>query len=185
VRSIEDLTGDAHFNEVFFDDVLLDEDTLIGTEGDGWHQVTAELAFERSGPERIYSSMVLLDTWLDWLRKQARANSGVTDSQACLAGRIVIELASLRAMSIATTSRLAAGESPVIEAALMKDLGTQLEQDIPAWIADELAADDTVVADDELLRTLSYVTQIAPSYSLRGGTREILRSMIARGLGLR
>jgi hypothetical protein len=109
----------------------------------------------------------------------------VTDSQACLAGRIVIELASLRAMSIATTSRLAAGESPVIEAALMKDLGTQLEQDIPAWIADELAADDTVVADDELLRTLSYVTQIAPSYSLRGGTREILRSMIARGLGLR
>ena len=74
---------------------------------------------------------------------------------------------------------------PVIEAALMKDLGTQLEQDIPAWIADELAANDAVVADDELLRTLSYVTQIAPSYSLRGGTREILRSMIARGLGLR
>jgi alkylation response protein AidB-like acyl-CoA dehydrogenase len=185
VRSIEDLTGDAHFNEVFFDDVMLDEDKLIGTEGDGWNQVTAELAFERSGPERIYSSMVLLDTWLDWLRKQARSNSGVSDSHACLAGRIVIELASLRAMSVATTSRLAAGESPVIEAALMKDLGTQLEQDIPAWIADAVAADDTVVADDELLRTLSYVTQIAPSYSLRGGTREILRSMIARGLGLR
>lgn len=185
VRSIEDLTGDAHFNEVFFDDVVLDDDALIGTEGAGWQQVTAELAFERSGPERIYSSLVLLDTWLEWLRKQASAGVTAGDSQARLAGRIVMELASLRAMSIATTSRLAAGESPVIEAALMKDLGTQLEQDIPAWIADELAADDTVVADDELLRTLSYVTQIAPSYSLRGGTREILRSMIARGLGLR
>ena len=36
-----------------------------------------------------------------------------------------------------------------------------------------------------LLRTLAYVTQIAPTYSLRGGTREILRGMIARGLGLR
>ncbi len=185
VRSIEDLTGDAHFNEVFFDDVLLSDDALIGTEGAGWQQVTAELAFERSGPERIYSSIVLLDAWLAYLRKRASANGGVTESQARLAGRVVIELAVLRAMSIATTARLANGESPVIEAALMKDLGTQLEQDIPIWIADELAASDDAVEDDELLRTLSYVTQVAPSYSLRGGTREILRSMIARGLGLR
>jgi len=185
VRSIEDLTGDAHFNEVFFDDVVLADDALIGTEGAGWQQVTAELAFERSGPERIYSSMVLLDAWLAYLRKLASASGGATESQARLAGRIVIQLAVLRSMSIATTSRLAAGESPVIEAALMKDLGTQLEQDIPAWIADELAANDAPVTDDELLRTLSYVTQVAPSYSLRGGTREILRSMIARGLGLR
>ena len=185
VRSIEDLTGDAHFNEVFFDDVLLGDDALIGTEGAGWQQVTAELAFERSGPERIYSSIVLLDAWLAYLRQRASTQGGATDSQARLAGRIVIELAVLRSMSIATTARLAQGESPVIEAALMKDLGTQLEQDIPVWIADELAASDQAVTDDELLRTLSYVTQVAPSYSLRGGTREILRSMIARGLGLR
>lgn len=185
VRSIEDLTGDAHFNEVFFDDVVLADDALIGTEGAGWQQVTAELAFERSGPERIYSSMVLLDAWLAYLRKSASASGGATEPQARLAGRIVIQLAVLRSMSIATTSRLAAGESPVIEAALMKDLGTQLEQDIPAWIAEELAAGDAPVTNDELLLTLSYVTQVAPSYSLRGGTREILRSMIARGLGLR
>jgi len=185
VRSIEDLTGDAHFNEVFFDDVLLGDDALIGTEGAGWQQVTAELAFERSGPERIYSSIVLLDAWLAYLRQRASTQGGATESQARLAGRIVIELAVLRSMSIATTARLAQGESPVIEAALMKDLGTQLEQDIPVWIADELAASDQAVTDDELLRTLSYVTQVAPSYSLRGGTREILRSMIARGLGLR
>jgi hypothetical protein len=37
----------------------------------------------------------------------------------------------------------------------------------------------------ELLQTLNYVTKVAPSYSLRGGTRDILRGMIARGLGLR
>ena len=39
--------------------------------------------------------------------------------------------------------------------------------------------------DGELLQTLNYVTQVAPSFSLRGGTRDILRGMIARGLGLR
>jgi alkylation response protein AidB-like acyl-CoA dehydrogenase len=185
VRSIEDLSGDAHFNEVFFDDVLLGDDALIGAEGAGWQQVTAELAFERSGPERIYSSMVLLDAWLAYLRQRVSHSRRPGESEARLAGRIVSQLAVLRAMSISTTARLAAGESPVTEAALMKDLGTQLEQDIPAWIADELGAADSPVDDDELLRTLAYITQVAPSYSLRGGTREILRGMIARGLGLR
>ena len=69
VRPIRDLAGDAHFSEVFFDDVALDDDALIGQEDSGWEQVTAELAFERSGPERLYSSIVLLDCWIDWLRR--------------------------------------------------------------------------------------------------------------------
>ena len=89
-------------------------------------------------------------------------------------------------MSIAVTSRLVRDESPVVEAALVKDLGTSVEQLIPALIADVLASrDDSSSVPAELLATLAYVTRIAPSYSLRGGTREILRGMIARGLGLR
>ena len=73
VRPIVDLTGDAHFNEVFFDDVLLADDALIGEEGDGWAQVNAELAFERSGPERLYSSVVLLEHWIACLRGTGHA----------------------------------------------------------------------------------------------------------------
>jgi hypothetical protein len=87
-------------------------------------------------------------------------------------------------MSIGTTARLAAGESPLVESALMKDLGTQFEQDLAQWIADAISADDGYI-DNELIETLAYTQQIAPSFSLRGGTREILRGMIARGLGLR
>ncbi|MEO8248532.1 MAG: acyl-CoA dehydrogenase family protein [Burkholderiales bacterium] len=180
VRSIEDLAGDSHFNEVFFDDVLLADDALIGAEGSGWAQVNAELAFERSGPERIYATMVLFDTWLDFVRKQP-----ADPTWAALAGRIVCEMAVLRSMSISLTARLAKGESPLVEAALVKDLGTQLEQDMPIWIADALGADGEACADDDLMRTLAYSLQISPTYSLRGGTREILRGMIARGLGLR
>jgi hypothetical protein len=52
-------------------------------------------------------------------------------------------------------------------------------------IADAVASLPDVVEDPALLRTLAYVQQVAPSFSLRGGTREILRGMIARGLGLR
>ena len=88
-------------------------------------------------------------------------------------------------MSIAVTARLAAGESPLIEAALIKDLGTTLEQEIPAEIAAAVGQDPDLAVDPELIRTLAYVQQISPAYSLRGGTREILRGMIARGLGLR
>jgi alkylation response protein AidB-like acyl-CoA dehydrogenase len=181
VRTIGDLTGDQHFNEVFFDDVLLPHDALIGEEGAGWAQVTAELAFERSGPERIYGSMVLFDAWLEHLRSR----NAPTPAELALAGRILTQLVPLREMSAALTAKLVQGDSPVIEAALVKDLGTELEQAIPNLIADAVAADPLAERPEALLQTLSYVLQVCPTFSLRGGTREILRGVIARGLGLR
>ncbi|WP_420997848.1 acyl-CoA dehydrogenase family protein [Cupriavidus sp. 30B13] len=180
VRPIHDLAGDAHFSEVSFEDVLLPADALVGKEGSGWEQVNAELAFERSGPERLYSSVVLLDAWIAALR---RAPAARRDTVAI--GRLAARLAVLRTMSLAVTARLAAGESPVVEAALVKDLGTEFEQSIPALAEAALGDDAHLAADGALYRTLAYVSQVAPSYSLRGGTREILRGMIARGLGLR
>ncbi|MDC2860178.1 MULTISPECIES: acyl-CoA dehydrogenase family protein [unclassified Delftia] len=181
VRPITDLSGDSHFCEVFFDNVQLQPDALIGQEGQGWEQVTAELAFERSGPERLFSSIVLFDEWLAWLRATGERSEGALR----LAGRVFTELAPLRAMSVAVQDKLVRGESPIVEAALVKELGTTLEQSIPAAIADDLFAREASEVPLELLRTLNYVTEVAPSYSLRGGTRDILRGMIARGLGLR
>lgn len=181
VRPITDLSGGSHFCEVFFDNVLLPGDALIGEEGKGWEQVTAELAFERSGPERLYSSIVLFDEWLAFIRTEA----GRTPESIRLAGKIFSQLAPLRAMSVAVTEKLARGESPIVEAALVKDLGTGVEQLIPSVIADDLFSREKQNAPLELLLTLNYVTQVAPSFSLRGGTRDILRGMIARGLGLR
>ncbi|MGN3973071.1 acyl-CoA dehydrogenase family protein [Tsuneonella sp. SYSU-LHT278] len=181
VRPIRDLTGDEHFNEVFFDDVDLPQDALIGEEGQGWAQVTAELAFERSGPERIYSSHVVFDAWVAHLRGAGRADSAT----AALVGRLAARLAALRAMSLACTARLAAGESPVVEASLVKDLGTAFEQELPLAIADDLAAHPSESPHQDLIAALSYLTLVAPSFSLRGGTREILRGIIARGMGLR
>src|SRR5260221_480223 len=46
IRPIVDLAGDTHFNEVFFDDVLVPDGNLIGSEGAGWKQVTSELSLE-------------------------------------------------------------------------------------------------------------------------------------------
>jgi len=180
IRPIHDLAGDAHFSEVSFEDVTLPPDALVGQEGAGWEQVNAELAFERSGPERLYSSVVLLDAWIAALRRLPSIRRDTVT-----VGRLVGRLATLRAMSLAVTARLAAGESPLVEAALVKDLGTELEQSVGALAEAALGEDPELAADTALYRTAAYVSQISPTYSLRGGTREILRGMIARGLGLR
>jgi len=181
VRPIRDLTGDEHFCEVFFDNVQLANDALIGAEGGGWEQVTAELAFERSGPERVYSSLVLLDEWLAYLQSRAQTDG----PDIALLGQLIAQLCVLRAMTLSVTQKLAEGGSPAVEAALVKDLGTSFEQQLPVLIADALAADGACDARPQLIKTLAYITQMSPSFSLRGGTREILRGMIARGLGLR
>ena len=180
ITPIADLNGDAHFCQVFFEDVELDAEALVGAEGAGWEQVNAELAFERSGPERIYSANILLDLWTQHLRTGSPATTDLVRL-----GELVARMATLRAMSIAITAKLARGEKPLLEAALIKDLGTGLEQDIPRAVARSLGADPDRSVDPELVRTLAHVANISPAFSLRGGTREILRGMIARGLGLR
>lgn len=179
IRPIRDLTGNAHFNEVFFDEVHLPEDALIGQEGSGWEQVTAELAFERSGPERFLSSMVLL---LSLIRT---IGSSPDAYQAREIGRLVARLCTLRNMSLAVTAQLEAGESPTWAASVVKDLGASLEQDIPEIAHNLLEVMPSTGGDGLHAAVLGKLIQLAPSFSIRGGTREILRGIIARGLGVR
>jgi alkylation response protein AidB-like acyl-CoA dehydrogenase len=178
IRPIEDLVGGAEFNEVFFDDCVLPADALLGEEGAGWTQCTSELSLERSGPERYLSSFALYRELLRYLEKR--------DDPALrqLAGGIAAELWTLRQMSLSVAGQLADGRDPALEAACVKDLGNSLEQAIPRRIHSALPG-DSLSGDSDLARTLGLLLQVAPSFSLRGGTREILRGIIARGLGLR
>jgi acyl-CoA dehydrogenase len=174
-KPIANLTGESHFNEVFLDDVFVPEAMLIGAEGEGWQQVGAELAYERSGPERYLSSMRV---FLEFLRV---VGDKPTEAERLLIGAVTARMWTLRQMSLSIAGKLAAGENPAVAAAVVKDLGTSLEQDIPRDIQ-ALAPD---MKDEAFQRTLSYLLQTSPSFSLRGGTREILRGIIARELGLR
>jgi alkylation response protein AidB-like acyl-CoA dehydrogenase len=179
IRPIRDLAGGEHFNEVFFDNVQLDADALIGTEGKGWDQVTAELAFERSGPERFLSCIELLKTLI------AGMGTAPDALQSREIGRLTAKLLTLRNMSLAVTAQLAAGAHPAWAASCVKDLGNQFEQEIPEIAQLLLEAEPRQNGGSEHAQVLAYLTQMAPSFSLRGGTREILRGIIARGLGLR
>jgi alkylation response protein AidB-like acyl-CoA dehydrogenase len=178
IRPIRDLTGDEHFNEVVFDNVQISEDELVGAEGEGWAQVTAELAYERSGPERILSCMALVSTLVD---RVGRSPDAV---QARELGRVAARLFTLRNMSIAVTAQLQAGENPAVAAACVKDLGVTLEQEIPE-IAQAIEQLEPSSEGTDYEKVLAHLTQLAPSFSLRGGTREILRGIIARSLELR
>lgn len=177
IKPIIDLSGAHDFNEVFFDDVRLPEGALVGLQGNGWAQATAELSLERSGPERYLSSHFLMTEFIRRLEQLSDAGS------LRLAGRMISELWTLRQMSIAVAARLAEGEDPAFEATMVKDLGNSFEQAIPQLIEQQLELD--LSADAALEALTAYMLQVAPSFSLRGGTREILRGIIARGLGLR
>jgi alkylation response protein AidB-like acyl-CoA dehydrogenase len=181
VRPIRDVNGDEDFTEIFLDNVELPADALLGAEGAGWEQVNAELAFERSGPERIYSSLVVVDLWI----RHVQQSGTMPDSRLRLAGGLMARLGTLREIAIGTTALLARGEKPLLEASLLKDLGTTFEQSIPHLIADDLAAFPDDPVDPEFRAALVHLMQIAPAFSLRGGTREVMRGIIARGLGLR
>lgn len=179
VRPVYNIAGEHHFNEIQFDDALVPEDRLVGQEGQGWKQVMAELAFERSGPERFLSSFALLV-------ELARALGPTPDARGAIVfGRVVAHIAALRRMSISVAGMLAAGRSPDVEASLVKDLGTALEQEIPELSRQVIEVAPSLQASDPFAATLARTMFYAPSFTLRGGTREILRGIIARGLGLR
>jgi len=179
VRPIVDLIGGHDFNEVFLDDVLVPEEALVGVEGDGWKQATAELALERSGPERYLSSHALLVALID------AAGTEADSATLCAIGNLTAELWTLRQMSLSVAARLAAGEDSTVEAAIVKDLGNSFEQRLPQAVQAVLASDIDLADEGTLARTLAMLLQTSPSFSLRGGTREILRGIVARGLGLR
>ncbi|KMO13640.1 acyl-CoA dehydrogenase family protein [Methylobacterium platani] len=179
IRPVRNLVGEHHFNEVVFEDALLPEDALLGQEGEGWSQVTGELAYERSGPERFLSSFRLLV-------ELVRALQPAADERAAIAlGRLAAQLVTLRRMSRSVAGLLQAGADPALEAAMVKDLGALVEQAIPEIARDLIAEGPPTPQGRAFAEVLAYTTLHAPSFSLRGGTREILRGIIARGLGLR
>jgi acyl-CoA dehydrogenase len=176
VRPIVNQLGEHDFNEVTFDDVLVPHENLIGQEGDGWKQVGAELAFERSGPERYLSSTQLLLEMLD-------AADPNDPRQAVALGRVVAQYGTLRQMSLGVAGMLSRGENPAQAAALVKDQGALVEQAMPDLAHDLFGG--RVPPDSTLAQAMRYTTLAVPSFSLRGGTREILRGIIAKGLDLR
>ena len=185
VRPIRNIAGGEDFNEVVFEDCFVGDEDVIGEPGNGWEQVTSELSYERSGPERFLSAFRV---FVEFVRAAGPEPDPAT---AALIGRIASHIMTLRKMSMSVAGMLQDGKSPAVEAALVKQLGNDFEKLVPellrlaapAAFGNVPASGDAAAA--ALRRSFEQTLLHSPSFTLRGGTREILRGVIARGLGLR
>ncbi len=179
IKGIEDMTGQRHFNETLFDNVILSKESLLGEEGKGWSQVVGELALERSGPERFLSHFTLLEKFIGEFR------ISLLKSGSSLVGKLIAELQTLRRMSFSVASMLQNGNSPETQAAFVKELGNRFEK----MMIESLREISNIIPLYEWPTSLQNLFEDAtlriPSNSLRGGTTEIMKGIIARQLGLR
>ncbi len=179
ISGIKDLGGTPHFNETLFDNVELSADTLLGTEGNGWVQCMGELTLERSGPERFLTSLVVLEKALPMIAHHA------DDRRAGEIGSILANLRVLRRMSLGIAQMLEEGASPATAAAVVKEMGNRFENKIVAQLRAMLAGIRRNEWPDGLEPLLREAVLHLPSNTLRGGTTEILRGIIARDMGVR
>ena len=176
VRPIVNMAGDEDFNEVVFTDCFVSDGEVIGTPGNGWDQVTSELGYERSGPERFLSAFRV---FVEFVRL---VGSQPGQAEVDLIGQLASHIITLRQMSISVAAMLQDGKNPATEAALVKSLGNDFEKKLPELVRLVIPR---LEANHPLRMALEQTLLHAPSFTIRGGTREILRGVIARGLGLR
>jgi acyl-CoA dehydrogenase len=165
VTPIVDMTGEHHFNEVVLDGVYVPAYRLIGTQDDGWRQVTEQLSFERGGPERVLTTYPLL---VDALRV-------ASEQTAAEVGRLAARLSVLRRLCHTIAEMLDAGAAPVQEAATCKLLGNAFERDVL-----EFARRVAPRGSPALRRAVCEAFLASPGFSLRGGASEVLLSIITK-----
>jgi alkylation response protein AidB-like acyl-CoA dehydrogenase len=170
VTPIVDLAGEHHFNEVRFESVFIPAHRVIGQVGQGWSQVVEQLSFERGGAERVLSSYPALVELL--AMTAARQGDGRLQE---LAGALVARLAVLRRLCFEVASAMDGGHAPVQQAAALKYLGNAFERDVIEALRHTGRYPDPRPDD-----VLGQALLASPVFGLRGGSAEVLLSLIAR-----
>ena len=178
-RPIINLAGRHEFNEVLFQDAFIPDVNMIGEKDMSYATATAELAYERSGPDRILETFSVLRELV------AAAGEEPPERIAEGVGREIAHLKTLRRMSLSVAGMLQAGKTPNVEAAVVKDLGTNWEQALPGKARLLMPPRGNGPGAESYEAVMRFNTLIAPKLTIQGGTREVLRGIIARGLGLR
>ncbi len=176
IKPIRYLTGEHHFNDVFFENVFVPDNMVVGTLGNGWEQGLAELAFERSGPERILSTFPLLNELVEELKKQGDL-IGLEE-----ASKLIAEMWGLRNLSIGVAKVLEEGGEVAIPAALVKSIGTKFEQKVPEVARLLVQTMPRLEAERKFDRYMAESILHSPGFTIRGGTSEVLYGVVAKGV---
>lgn len=177
VSPIPFLDGTEHFNEVALRDVFVPDELVLGAVGAGWAQNTSELAYERGGPDRWLSTYLVVEYFL-----RERVGNPPGERAALLLGDATARWWGLRQLSLSVARKIDQGQAPSVESALVKEMGTRFEQDVLARVQQVVDLEPSPGSASLFERLLATAILTSPSFTIRGGTNEILRSVAARGL---
>jgi alkylation response protein AidB-like acyl-CoA dehydrogenase len=173
VRPIETMHGRLEFCEVFFDDVLVPVERMLGEEGQGWSVAMDLLPYERS--TSLWHRGAFLQQRLQHLLTDVADDS----LSAAELGDVVVQLFALRARSRATQHRLAAGERLGPETSVDKVLLATTEQSLFDLVASAVA-DDVLTGDDAAGARWRSDYLYSRAATIYGGSAEIQRNVLAR-----
>jgi alkylation response protein AidB-like acyl-CoA dehydrogenase len=184
IRPIRTLDGDVEVNEVFFDDVRVPADQLVGEENKGWDYAKFLLGNERVG----VASTGLIKRWLADLKEHARTirkGEGTLLDDAVVAARIAELEADLAALEL-TVIRVSGGSTdgrPNPASSILKLQGSQLQQEVLELAID--VAGPMALSWDELDAVPDWASRTVPTYlnyrkaTIYGGSSEVQRGIIA------
>ena len=176
ISPIPFIDGEEHFCLLTFEDVFVPDTRRLGEVGWGWMQNQEELVLERGGVDRWMSAMPVLERWVR--HEQDLDSTRLKDD---LAG-IVARCWAFHGMSLSVARMVDAGELPKTEAALVKDMATRFEQECVESVVRHLGRMPDPTSDDPFEALLATAVLDSPSWTLRGGTTEILHNLIAKEL---
>jgi alkylation response protein AidB-like acyl-CoA dehydrogenase len=185
VRPLRQMTGESEFNEVFFDDVEVPTENVIGPEHEGWRVANTTLANER-GATFVWREQVLHELVIDLLAK-ACARRGLLNDPVVrqrLAG-IWIEVEIFRLHNQRTLARLARGEELGSESSIVKLFWAGMSQRLYETALAVLGPDALLMSNDEhaIDRGRWALGLLASrANSIMGGTSEIQRNIIGERL---
>ncbi|MFE6807426.1 acyl-CoA dehydrogenase [Streptomyces sp. NPDC057681] len=176
VRPLKEITGDSLFNEVYFDDVLLPEDAVVGQVDDGWR-----VARNTLGNERVHmADQLTFDTGLEALIARAGALDGAYRARI---GALAAEAHALACIGLRTTMRQVAGAEPGPGASVRKLVQTPHQQKV-AELALELLGPSGALREGVGERAL-HGFLMSRCLTIAGGTTQVQLNVVAeRILGL-
>ena len=185
IRPILSMTGEHHFNEVFFDNVQVPKEMLVGAKNLAWYQMARQIDYERSGMERLMGNYPLFDAITRRLKqRREQTKAGVRHKLAEL--WVEFEVGRLLVYRVAWI--LDQGKVPNYEAAMAKTYCTEFEQRAASFAVTALGPAGLLMPGDrraELGGSAAVGHMNATGMTIGGGTSEILRNVIAtRGMGL-
>jgi len=185
-----DITGTEAWNDIFFDNVRVPKKYMIGEKNRGFYHVMEQLAYERSGFERLMGNYALFDALIKFVKETKR--NGKTLSQDTVIrhklAQLQVEFEVGRLLMYKVALVMDQGQAPTVEAAMSKAYATTFEQRLANTAMEILGPYGLLWAGSKYvplggLAPRSYLG--SKGYSLQAGTTEIMKNIVAtRGLGL-